>query len=464
MTDGIQSLLNGSGEPTPLVRITRIIVEDLFGLYDHDVTLNSQERVTIIHGPNGVGKTVLLKLVNAIFNGDYLELAKTPFSTFRIEFDDKSSVSVMHLTVEPSDLETTSIDIPLIIEFSKEHESESFTFHLSQQTAAQFVTLIDRQISWIHRMDSDTWVDQRTGETLTAAEVVVQYIDRLPANLRGQIVNEPAWIVALRQRVSVYLIETQRLLRELAPDAWRPGPYGRGATRISTVNEYANAIWQRIQETQSAYANISQQLDQSFPQRLISGSVVPLDTEELKGRINELETQRATLAEIGLMDSTQQFNIGELDRLPEAQRPAMTLFLSDSSQKLATLEGLARRITDFLEIVNKRFKNKRIVISRTHGMQARTTRGRFFDLDALSSGEQHELILSYDLLFNVRPNTFVMIDEPEISLHITWQKSFLGDLLRIVETSQIDVLLATHSPYIAGDRDDLMVALVADVE
>jgi predicted ATPase len=55
-----------------------------------------------------------------------------------------------------------------------------------------------------------------------------------------------------------------------------------------------------------------------------------------------------------------------------------------------------------------------------------------------------------------------LIDEPELSLHLSWQKRFLDDLLEVVRVTGIDVLLATHSPFIVGDRDDLMVALSAE--
>ncbi|MFM0158773.1 AAA family ATPase, partial [Paraburkholderia sediminicola] len=82
----------------------------------------------------------------------------------------------------------------------------------------------------------------------------------------------------------------------------------------------------------------------------------------------------------------------------------------------------------------------------------------------LSSGEQHEIVLMYDLLFRVRPNTLVLIDEPELSLHVTWQKAFLRDLLGIVAAANFDVILATHSPFVVGDRSDLAIALVPDLD
>jgi predicted ATP-binding protein involved in virulence len=94
-----------------------------------------------------------------------------------------------------------------------------------------------------------------------------------------------------------------------------------------------------------------------------------------------------------------------------------------------------------------------------NGLIAITDDGKPIELDVLSSGEQQELVLLYDLLFLVSPNTLVLIDEPELSLHVMWQEDFLSDLLRIVELTECDVVLATHSPFISGARDDLMVPM-----
>jgi len=42
-------------------------------------------------------------------------------------------------------------------------------------------------------------------------------------------------------------------------------------------------------------------------------------------------------------------------------------------------------------------------------------------LTDLSSGEQQEVVMLYELLFCVQPGTLVLIDEPELSLHVVWQ-------------------------------------------
>ena len=135
----------------------------------------------------------------------------------------------------------------------------------------------------------------------------------------------------------------------------------------------------------------------------------------------------------------------------------MTLYVQDTEQKLQVLDDLAKRVHVLLDNVNQKYRHKKIELDCEHGFVARSDTGQVLPLLSLSSGEQQELVLHYDLLFRVRSNTIVLIDEPELSLHVAWQKRFLPDLLKIVELSNFDALVATHSPYVVGDRDDLMV-------
>ena len=120
-------------------------------------------------------------------------------------------------------------------------------------------------------------------------------------------------------------------------------------------------------------------------------------------------------------------------------------------------------IRDSLRIVNARFRNKSVLANPQHGLIVLTHEGHPLPLDALSSGEQHQIILLHDLLFRMPPGTLVLIDEPELSLHVLWQERVLPDLLEIVNLAGIDILLATHSPEIIGDRTDLTVALSSKV-
>ena len=44
--------------------ISRIVIEKLHNLYDYDIQIPDEQRVSIITGPNGYGKTTLLKIIS----------------------------------------------------------------------------------------------------------------------------------------------------------------------------------------------------------------------------------------------------------------------------------------------------------------------------------------------------------------------------------------------------------------
>ena len=136
------------------------------------------------------------------------------------------------------------------------------------------------------------------------------------------------------------------------------------------------------------------------------------------------------------------------------------MYLNDLERKLGVFDDLLEKLELFTSILNeRRFTHKTIEIDREIGFYFKTITGKKLELTQLSSGEQHEVVLLYELIFNAEQNILVLIDEPEISLHVTWQKEFLNDLMRIIEIQNIQVVIATHSPSIINDRWDLVYNL-----
>ena len=65
------------------MRIKQITVTHLFGIFD-TIHLNREERITIIYGKNGFGKTSILRLVNGFFHLKYSVLLDLTHKVFRI--------------------------------------------------------------------------------------------------------------------------------------------------------------------------------------------------------------------------------------------------------------------------------------------------------------------------------------------------------------------------------------------
>ncbi|OEE38503.1 AAA family ATPase [Vibrio anguillarum] len=80
------------------------------------------------------------------------------------------------------------------------------------------------------------------------------------------------------------------------------------------------------------------------------------------------------------------------------------------------------------------------------------------DLSVLSSGERQILIMFVHLVLDKKlKGGIFIIDEPELSLHISWQDMFVDAVLEA--NPNLQLVLATHSPSIIGGRNHMYVPL-----
>lgn len=76
-------------------------------------------------------------------------------------------------------------------------------------------------------------------------------------------------------------------------------------------------------------------------------------------------------------------------------------------------------------------------------------------IDTMSVGELHDFALFYNLIFNVSDGV-VLIDEPERSMHIALQNTFIDKVMEICRMNDLQVIIATHSPDIVNGYSELM--------
>jgi ABC-type molybdenum transport system ATPase subunit/photorepair protein PhrA len=79
--------------------------------------------------------------------------------------------------------------------------------------------------------------------------------------------------------------------------------------------------------------------------------------------------------------------------------------------------------------------------------------------ESLSSGEKQLLLLFCNTLI-ARPNsTIFLIDEPELSLNIKWQRRLIGALAATAGSRQVQFVLATHSFEVLAPHAENVLAL-----
>jgi energy-coupling factor transporter ATP-binding protein EcfA2 len=440
------------------MRIKSIYVENLFGMFDHHIGLKVSDRVTIIHGPNGVGKTTVLKLINELFSWGFHFLRVAPFKKIAIEF----VTSPRTLIVEKKSPKGPNAPVGLKYlllntrtgEKISEYEPKAFR---SAEYRQHFpLGAIEDHVRSLERIGPSQWHDRSTGNVLDLEEVLFKYGDQLP--FRIPVDREiPKTIKAVVESTPTHFIQTQRLFAEPPTDV-REVRHGRPKP-ASSVEKYSQDMAEKIQTTLRQSGVLATSLDRTFPHRLLDAKPLTGVTENRIRKTYEVqEKYRRRLMAAGLIEAEEPVSLPP-GKLKPNDIKVLWYYLKDVDHKFDVFEGLLKRVELFKDIINTRFLFKEFAVDKFNGFTFTSSRGQSVPLTALSSGEQHELVLAYELLFRVKETSLILIDEPELSLHVTWQHKFLEDIGRISELADLDFLVATHSPSIIHKRSDLMVPL-----
>ena len=242
----------------------------------------------------------------------------------------------------------------------------------------------------------------------------------------------------------------------------RRGATIRQRTSSLAVESAAFEISDEIEKAYSKYGRTSQQLDRSFPDKIIqamSGHQV-VSSAELSAMVENVERKREALRAVGLLEQDAYGpDIAQTDYEDQNLRTVMNAVLSSTLRKFEVLDDLERRLSSLKAFLDKRFSPKSVVLSRGEGMRFISNEGQEIRPRQLSSGEQQMMVLAYEILFRAKPNTLVIVDEPELSLHVLWQDSLIEDLTRMGDIAGLQFLMATHSPTILAEHPELERAL-----
>jgi len=189
---------------------------------------------------------------------------------------------------------------------------------------------------------------------------------------------------------------------------------------------------------------------------VIRGSADKFPSKE----INSLNPDRITdildrVSEQALSASDKELlrqKIGSIQGMKLSDIDLNDRYLAHYFTRLMTVDvDISKRemdISSFVEVCNAYLSPAKRVIydERTFAVGIYDDRGRPLDMKDLSSGEKQIVSIFAHLYLEDVQDQIVVIDEPELSLSVPWQKRFLSD---IQNTGRCAFLFAvTHSPFI----------------
>ncbi len=126
-----------------------------------------------------------------------------------------------------------------------------------------------------------------------------------------------------------------------------------------------------------------------------------------------------------------------------------------------TAQQLSQRKTRFQDIVDELFRDTGKKIVRTENEIRFTQIGELLLPYQLSSGEKQMLIILLTVLVEDDQPYVLFMDEPEVSLHIEWQKRLIDLCLEL--NPRVQIILTTHSPAVVMNGWVDSVTEVSDI-
>ncbi len=406
-------------ETQTAVRVKSVRIEKLFEIFDYDIEYAQGENVLIITGPNGFGKTTILNVLYSLFESEWEYDYYPDYPGYPHPFED-------------------FLNPPFY--FLEKLIFDKISISLSDNTTISVEKVTGKPCLSFEFYDSN-------GKLIDATPTI--------KNGNYNFSNRERDIATC---INVYLVKEQRLQTKIITHNFQTDNDPEYIEKVEESIEFHSEKLRKIlNDFISQYNNESQSLDNSYPTRLISEKR-KITKNEYDERFMNLREKQNKLIKYGLYEKQSSLEYSEDDA------KALLVYLNDLEKKISVFDKLLEKLDLFTEILNeRRFTFKSIKISREKGFYFETSTGKELKMNELSSGEQHEVVLLYELIFNTTPSTLVLIDEPEISLHITWQKEFVRDLHRIIKIQNFQVMVATHAPAIVNDRWDLVYSLAKTI-
>jgi predicted ATPase len=421
-----------------------------------------QENQLVLIGENGTGKSTFVNLLYYFLSAQWGRLAQYQFESLEADYGGRS----LDLTYNELQEHLTA----------DEHLTGRMARYMPRAVLRNFAPLLSgvsldqlSQADVVERLSDDLGMPQKVARDLIADYVrhgkerpskVRALETQLAAALAGKFLYLPTYRRIEQDLRSIFGggegdTALKRFREELAKR-------GRGALYVELMEfgmqDVEQAISKRMSEIKDAVRTGLDGLVGTYLHDVIHGLHTSVDMQSFSQiKPNSLNAVFARIDERTLSMSDKEALKRRVESITTGSGTDEDKVVAHFLQKLTNLHAeqqeAERDVRAFVAVCNRYLSGKQIVYDDVgYQIYVRSDPDSVLPVDsviemkALSSGEKQIVSLFSHLFFSGEKKFFVIIDEPEMSLSVPWQRSFLPDIL---ETRMCAGLVAvTHSPFV----------------
>ena len=415
------------------MQISRLQIKNLYDHYNYDIDFNNEEKeqITILTGPNGYGKTTILRILNSLNPKSLYYFYIIKFGEIIISFDNNTVLNITQTY-------KTEIESIFAVDYKDELEKEvRFIWNKATgEPLTHFVynsTNVKRALRlytrlydpYSRRKSLNKLSDREKEEVLLDNEIFNEYI----SESNGQ----EQFLMQLKTLRSHY-IPANRIYNDAHEE-----------NEKLPIEKVREALMAEIETAQKDYLRYSQEVDSNFIKKVLDPNYEVCSLASYNELKAEVENQMNTIVKYKLAPKV------EIPEYNDKNKAVLFAYLKGLKEKFSKFSTILEKTNLFHKMLtSKGFANKYIEISPQHGFRIKSDNGDIIDGYKLSSGEQNEIIMLYRLIYEVPDQGLLLIDEPENSLHVAWQKTIVDDMKEIASVKRLQIIIATHSPSIVS--------------